>query len=411
MSIININDVLKQNEMNALRLLLGWLEKRGSQQDAHNVLKFNIAFSNRLYFFSEQDFGLMAQLADKAEDLLDVDADSMGMQVKKEVKEVFEQLIEKLYQNAPPQSAFTEPASEGVSSPNEQGRGSFIADAMNDIEILGEKWKQKRAKKKQERQDTYCPKDLSEEDKKYIKQFLTEKSAQKGAVRKDAFETGNENLNQYHDNTSDEKIPVTVKLSIKDKMSFKVFCDRKWSGEYVCALQKYRGFSKDVIIPYGITQIWEDAFFNRKNIRSIVLPDSVVDLRWDVFRDCTSLEKVVLSRSIKTIYRRTFYHCTSLQKIVIPYGVEKIEEYAFAGCKNLETVKLSIGLKSIGDYAFWGCDKLESIVIPESVNTIGRAAFDAARFTIFGRKGTEAERYAKEYGFRFRRLGDDSSAG
>ncbi len=97
---------------------------------------------------------------------------------------------------------------------------------------------------------------------------------------------------------------------------------------------------------------------------------------------------------------------------------------AFQGCKRLRRVKLPENLTVIEKEAFFECDRLKEITIPKSVTSIEDHALGfiwgeviikdetgdfisypsimpMADFTIYGYKGTEAERYAKDNGFVF----------
>lgn len=86
---------------------------------------------------------------------------------------------------------------------------------------------------------------------------------------------------------------------------------------------------------------------------------------------------------------------------------------------GLESVRISDSVTSIGYQAFFGCGELTSIEIPDSVTSIGDNAFGYSGaafnseadkipdFTIYGFKGTAAEKYAKENGFTFIPLPDD----
>lgn len=88
----------------------------------------------------------------------------------------------------------------------------------------------------------------------------------------------------------------------------------------------YYGYSTDVYIPYGVTEIADEAFYG-KGIYSVVLPDTV----------------------------------------------EKIGNYAFAGCSYLKEVYLPDSLMSLNDYAFAGCTFLEkeNIRLPAAIKEMG----------------------------------------
>lgn len=88
----------------------------------------------------------------------------------------------------------------------------------------------------------------------------------------------------------------------------------------------------------------------------------------------------------------------------LPEGQTIIEEEAFAGLP-MSVVKCSDSLQEIGSRAFADCNNLKEIYIPETTISIAEDAFeDCGRITIWGRSGSEAERYAKEKGFTFETL-------
>ena len=106
--------------------------------------------------------------------------------------------------------------------------------------------------------------------------------------------------------------------------------------------------------------------------------------------------------------------------IVVPDGVTSIGEHAFSGC-DLAWVMLPYTLTRIEGRAFYDSG-LGDIVIPDGVNSIGRQAFGYyverfaigepiehkdCYFTLNGKKGGLAERYAQEYGMRFDELEQD----
>ncbi len=84
------------------------------------------------------------------------------------------------------------------------------------------------------------------------------------------------------------------------------------------------------------------------------------------------------------------------------YTITELGNGVFMNNKTLSSVILPDGLRAIGDAAFYGCESLERVVIPESVTSIGKNAFAGAPLlTLVGKEGSEAERYAQEYGIHF----------
>ena len=94
---------------------------------------------------------------------------------------------------------------------------------------------------------------------------------------------------------------------------------------------------------------------------------------------------------------RAFENCTTLESVTLPKDLKVIPESMFRQCKRLQSITIPDGLREIEDYAFDGCESLRDIVISDSVIEIGSYAFDRhSGITLRGKKGSEAERYAKE---------------
>lgn len=86
------------------------------------------------------------------------------------------------------------------------------------------------------------------------------------------------------------------------------------------------------------------------------------------------------SKKITKIGREAFYKCPTLSGVVLPSTVREIE-----------------------DYAFFDCTKLSGIYIPSSVKVIGENVFGtkSSSFTVYSTKGSYAESYAKDNGYKF----------
>lgn len=157
---------------------------------------------------------------------------------------------------------------------------------------------------------------------------------------------------------------------------------------------------KSVIIPEGVTEIGEKAFYWCLNLTNIILPFGITKIGESAFEWCTSLESIVIPESVTKIDKFAFICCHNLQKIVIPESVEEIGVGAFRHCENLVEISLPKKVK-IGATAFQRCNKLvdeedfiiinstlydyvgkrKKVIIPQNVTTIGNWALGESNIT------------------------------
>ena len=93
------------------------------------------------------------------------------------------------------------------------------------------------------------------------------------------------------------------------------------------------------------------------------------------------------------------------------YVSTEIGQRAFENRSSFNAVTIPSSITSIGEFAFGGCTGLASVSIPNTVEKIGNCAFGYTYgsghyvkidgFTIYGTKGTAAERYAYSNGLNF----------
>lgn len=178
---------------------------------------------------------------------------------------------------------------------------------------------------------------------------------------------------------------------------------------------------KTINFPEGAGRLGPCAF-ERCGFEEIVLPSGTFAGNM-TFADCEKLKKITISvQPLLNAYysNEAFEGCASLEEVVITAG-ERIDGDFFYNCPKLTKVIIPDTVKYIGLCAFMNCESLKSIIIPSSVTEIREYAFGyvyedgkevkVPGFTIYGTKGTEAERYAKENGFRFVEAGtlDDAT--
>ena len=176
-------------------------------------------------------------------------------------------------------------------------------------------------------------------------------------------------------------------------------------------LKKYNGPGGDVVIPDGVTEIGDRAFFRCGSLESVTIPDGVTHIGKRAFSRCPKVtfrisdaaanrpENFVIENGVLTEYNGPG------GDVVIPDGVTGIKgefpDGAFADCSRLTSVVIPNGVTSIGEFAFSGCERLTSVVLPDSVATIERFAFSgcpAASFHISDAAANRPENYVIENG-------------
>ena len=140
---------------------------------------------------------------------------------------------------------------------------------------------------------------------------------------------------------------------------------------------------------------------------TLKVPDSVVRIA-ETFEG-KKIKKIRLGKNVKKIGYMVFSRNTGLETLVLDRNVQYIGDNAFKYCRKLKKVVLGKSVKRIGYDAFCRCGKLKKIYIYNKkckicelkdanvpYTTISRSA------TVYGWKGSTAERYAKKYGLKFK---------
>ena len=94
-------------------------------------------------------------------------------------------------------------------------------------------------------------------------------------------------------------------------------------------LLKYKGAATDVVIPDGVIEIGDRAFYGLSTITSITIPNGVRKI---------GSKKSGESNLLET---NPFGKCTGLKKTNIPDSLEEMNPLLFYECKNLEQVDMS----------------------------------------------------------------------
>lgn len=140
----------------------------------------------------------------------------------------------------------------------------------------------------------------------------------------------------------------------------------------------YRYVLTSVQIPDTVTEIGDNAFYNRTSLKSVTIQDNktsrVKKIGRQAFMYCRALTDISILDSVTEIGSESFYQCENLDTVTIPEGVTSIAEGLFSYCYSLHTVTLPDSVTAIEERAFTGT-ALTQIHIPAKVTRIGTDAF------------------------------------
>lgn len=97
-----------------------------------------------------------------------------------------------------------------------------------------------------------------------------------------------------------------------------------------------------VVIPEGITDIGEIAFYGCTNLREVVFPSSLRYIREEAFGE-TAIKEVILPAGLELIEEKAFFSCESLRRIEVPGSSTAIESDAFGCCDHLHEGYVACG--------------------------------------------------------------------
>lgn len=163
----------------------------------------------------------------------------------------------------------------------------------------------------------------------------------------------------------------------------------------------YIGRGVDACIPdqidgVPVTQIYEDAFKDKRSLKSLRLPQELVSIGSDAFMWSYALNQVlVMPKTLQTIGSSAF--CWSGVTGVVLQSACALNSQAFAFGDDMQFCFIREGAAvELGFYAFQD-SSLETIVIPADVTDIHPQAFHGSNnVTVYCPAGSYAERYCQE---------------
>ena len=139
-------------------------------------------------------------------------------------------------------------------------------------------------------------------------------------------------------------------------------------------LTEYDGTDSAVVIPKGVTEVGERAFY-RAPVTSLKFEEGVKVIGQSAFSPCSNLKDITLPESLEELGEFAFSCCASLEEIALPKGLSTIHRSAFSMCKRLKHIELPEGLEELNESVFLGCSGLKKAFIPRGVRFVHNRAF------------------------------------
>jgi len=113
-------------------------------------------------------------------------------------------------------------------------------------------------------------------------------------------------------------------------------------------------------IPFGVTNIYGEAFLGCGNLTGVTIPDSVFSIGPSAFQQ-SGLTSVSIPDSVTNFEETAFANCNDLTNVTIGNGVTSIGLNTFTGCIRLASITLSASVTRIESEAFYYCPSLTSV--------------------------------------------------
>ncbi len=138
------------------------------------------------------------------------------------------------------------------------------------------------------------------------------------------------------------------------------------------ATKKLIAGCQNTVIPNGVIDIGDDAFWGRWSMETMTIPSTVKKIGLSAFAFCISLKSIEIPASVKVLKKSAFSN-SGLTSVVIPATIETLEDGAFQECGDLTEV--TFNNPEVSSCCCYGCTSLSTVTL-NSVKRIGEKAFE-----------------------------------
>lgn len=128
----------------------------------------------------------------------------------------------------------------------------------------------------------------------------------------------------------------------------------------------------DVVVPEGVTSLYQYIFANNTNVESITFSEGFTTASDQCFSGCKNLKSVTFPSTLTTIGRLSFSGCTSFTDLNFDNATENvvISGNVFNGCTALTSIHIPDGMtiSELGQYAFQNCTSLSDTAAENIIN-------------------------------------------
>lgn len=148
---------------------------------------------------------------------------------------------------------------------------------------------------------------------------------------------------------------LSVKVPVTDYSAFCnnqiIYLVRHNIGAPIYLIDEKGNTIEEFVIPEGVTNIGEYAFYYCMGLKNVRIPNSVTNFDGYAFEGCSDISSVIIGNGIQTIRTRAFRNCPKLTDVYCyAENVPTVNLYSFDGSTNIGSATLHVPKVSLNAY-------------------------------------------------------------